>query len=70
MLSGPILDSKDVHVIFQKKGRKMAKKEQTIWKFQQKCTKFEVFWKKAARICPSYMKDIKVICKVMCSFVK
>ena len=30
MLSGPILDSKGAHVIFQKKGTKMAKKEQTI----------------------------------------
>ena len=42
MLSGPILESKGVRAIFQKKG----KKGQNIWKFAQKCTKFENILKK------------------------
>ena len=42
MLSGPILESKGMRAIFQKKG----KKGQNIWKFAQKCTKFENILKK------------------------
>ena len=35
--SGPILESKGMHPIFQKKG----KKGQNIWNYGQKCIKFE-----------------------------
>ena len=41
--SGPILESKGMRAIFQKKG----KKEQNIWKFEQKYTKFENILKKS-----------------------
>ena len=37
LLSGPTLESKSMCAIYQKKG----KKGQNIWKFGQKCTKFE-----------------------------
>ena len=37
VIAGPILESKGMCVIFHKKG----KKGQNIWKFGQKCTKFE-----------------------------
>ena len=42
--SGPILESKGMRAIFQKKG----KKGQNIWKFGQKCTKFENILKKGS----------------------
>ena len=44
MLSAPglILESKGMRAYFQKKG----KKGQNIWKFGQKCTKFEGFFEK------------------------
>ena len=42
MPSRPILESKSMHAIFQKTG----KKGQNIWKFVQKCTKFENILKK------------------------
>ena len=35
-----------MHVIFQKKRQKNVKKEQNIWKFGQKCTRFENTLKK------------------------
>ena len=41
-LAGPILESKGIRAIFQKKD----KKGQNIWKFGQKCTKFENILKK------------------------
>ena len=57
--AGPILERKGMYTIFQRKG----KKGQNIWKFGQKWTKFENFWKRAAscdycthetaRICPA-----------------
>ena len=40
-MSGPILESKAMCAIFQKKGKKMLKKEQNIWKFGQERWKFE-----------------------------
>ena len=57
--SGPILESKGMHAIFQKKGQK----EQNIWKFGQKCTKFEkgqshvcdYCMHETARLCPGYL---------------
>ena len=39
---GPIIESKGIHEIFQKKG----KKGQNIWKFGQNCTKHENIMKK------------------------
>ena len=42
-IPGPILERKDMHAIFQKKGEK----GQNILKFGQKCTKFENILKKA-----------------------
>ena len=39
--SGPILESKDIRAIFQKKGKEILKKEQNIRKSRQKCTKVE-----------------------------
>ena len=44
ILSGPILESKGMHAIFQKKGQKV----QSIWKLTQKCTKLENILKKAS----------------------
>ena len=38
----PILEGKDMHVIYSEKGQK----GQTVWKFGQKCTKFENILKK------------------------
>ena len=43
---GPILESKGMRAIFQKKGKKNVKKGQNISKFGQKCTKFENSLKK------------------------
>ena len=48
--SGPILESKGMHVIFQKKG----KKGQNIWKFGQKCIKFDNILKKRQVIACDY----------------
>ena len=52
LLSWPILESKGMCAIFQKKGKKKAKKKgkkvQNIWKFGQKCTKFENILKKGS----------------------
>ena len=41
-MSWPILESKGMCAIFEKKGRK----GQNIWKFGQKCTKFENIFEK------------------------
>ena len=44
MGAGSILESKGMHVIFQKKGKKgqkTVKNGQNIWKFGLKYTKFE-----------------------------
>ena len=41
--TGPILES---NTIFQKRAKKKGKKGQHIWKFAQKCTKFENISKK------------------------
>ena len=38
-MPGPILEGKGMCVIFQKNG----KTRENIWKFEQKCTKFEIF---------------------------
>ena len=43
-----ILESKSIHVIFQKR-QKNVKKGQYIWKFGQKCTRFEIILKKGRR---------------------
>ena len=43
-LLGPILESKGMLAIFQKKG----KKGQNIWKFGQKCTTFDNILKKGS----------------------
>ena len=43
--TGSILEHKGMRAIFQKKGKENGKKEQNIWKFGQKCTKFENFLK-------------------------
>ena len=40
MISGPILESKNMRAIFQKK----SKKGQNILKFVQKCIKFDFFF--------------------------
>ena len=56
-MSGPILESKGMCAIFQKKDKKTAKKFekfeifQNIWKFGQKCTKFESILEKASCLC-------------------
>ena len=42
----PILDSKGMRAIFQKRG----KKRQNIWKFGQQCTKFENILKKGTLV--------------------
>ena len=50
LLTGPILESKGMRAIFQKKGKKMLKndkKGQIIWKVGQNCTKFENILKRA-----------------------
>ena len=50
LLTGPILESKGMRAIFQKKDKKMLKndkKGQIIWKVGQNCTKFENILKKA-----------------------
>ena len=47
--TGSILESKDMHAIFQKKDKKSAKnvkKGQNVLKFGQKCAKFENILKK------------------------
>ena len=53
LISGPILENKGMHAIFQKKGKESPKKMlkkggkgQNIWKFGQKYTKFENILKK------------------------
>ena len=43
---GRTFSRKGMRAIFQKKSKKMFKKEQNIWKFGQKCTKFENILKK------------------------
>ena len=49
--TGSILESKGMRAIFQKKGKKkIVKKGQNIWKFGQKCTKFENILKKGRRL--------------------
>ena len=57
-LSGPILESKGMHPIFQGKGKKeqtnvknWQKIGQNISKFGQKCTKFEHILKKGRQLC-------------------
>ena len=53
-LSGSILESKDIHAIFIKKGKKMFKKDKkgkNTWKFRKKCTKFENFLKQGWWLC-------------------
>ena len=42
--AGPILESKGMRAIFHEKG----KKGQNIWKFGQKCTRFENILKKGS----------------------
>ena len=42
MEAGTILESKGMRAIFQKKG----KKGQNVWKFEQKCAKYENILKK------------------------
>ena len=55
-LAGPILESKGIRAIFQKKGKKGQKmlkkgnKGQNGWKFGQKYTKFENILKKGRRL--------------------
>ena len=44
--SGPILESEEMLVIFQEKGRKMSKRAKYL-KIWAKCTKFENILKKA-----------------------
>ena len=49
-----MLESKVMRAIFQKKGKKMLKKGtkgQNIWKFGQKCIKFENMLKKGRWFC-------------------
>ena len=46
MYTGLILESKGMRTICQKKG----KKGQNIWKFLQKCTKFENILKKGSLV--------------------
>ena len=45
-VSRSILESKGMHAIFQKKGKKGEKIFENIWKFGQKYTKFENILKK------------------------
>ena len=47
-ISGPILERRGMHAIFQKKR---AKKGQIIWKFEQKWTKLENILKKGSLMC-------------------
>ena len=55
--SGPILEKKGMRVIFQKKG----KRGPNIWKFGQKCTKFENILKRGSFICATFacMKQLE-----------
>ena len=46
LVSRSILESKGMHAIFQKKGKKGEKIFENIWKFGQKYTKFENILKK------------------------
>ena len=73
----PILEGKEICAIFQRKSKKKDKKGQNIWKFEQKCKKFENILKKrephvcdyriheTARMCPDtstlYAQRIKGI---------
>ena len=52
--SGPILESKSMCAIFQKKGKKMFKKGQNTWKFGQKCTKLQKCFEKRQVIAYDY----------------
>ena len=40
--AGPILESKGMGAIFQKKGKERLKKGHNIWKFEEKSTKFKI----------------------------
>ena len=49
LFAEPIPESKGMHVMFPKKGKKMlkkGKKGQNIWKLGQKCANFEYILKK------------------------
>ena len=61
-LTGPILESKGMCAIFQKKCK--SKKGQNIWKFRQKFTKFENILKKN-RWSPSIMVRNKLLEKAL-----
>ena len=66
--AGPILKSKGVGVIFQKKSTEMLKKGQNIWEFGQKCTKFEYILKKGRRLRPK-IEHNKRADKCCCIFI-
>ena len=45
-LSGPILESKDIGVIFQKKGKEMLKKGKIFENLGKNVQNLKIFWKK------------------------
>ena len=45
--SGPILESNNMHVIFQKKGKKLWKKGKIIENLDKNVQNLKIFWKKA-----------------------
>ena len=49
-MAGPILETKGMLGIFQKKCKKNGQKGQNIWKFVQKYTEFENILKKGSLI--------------------
>ena len=46
--SGPVLESKGMRAIFQKKSKGILKKKEKYLKFGQKCTKFESILEKGS----------------------
>ena len=60
-MAGPILESKGMRAIFQKKKKTKKQKRPNIWKFEQKCTKFENILKKGSlmRVTIARMKQLE-----------
>ena len=47
LVTGPILESKGMRAIFQKKGKKSAKKGKIFENFSENVENFKIFWKRA-----------------------
>ena len=60
---GPLLESKGICAIFQKKCQKKGKQGQNNWKFGQKCKRFENILKKGQpHACDYRMHETAKIC--------